>query len=121
MAILIEKFFIKLLLVIVLMMQPVALSYAMANMGHLHQKNPASMSHQMMDMEETILVQHTDSSGTMSDTASVDCCDSAACCSPALASIVEIKCSAPNRIFTLYYPSSWQVVNFPAEIRPPRL
>jgi hypothetical protein len=120
MASLVERLFIKLLLVVTLTIQPVALSYAMVGMDHLHQQDSSSMSYQSMEMDETTSAHLAASDAAKSDTLSAECCDNSAC-SPAIISVVEIKCSVPHRTFTNDYSHSWEAVSPPTEIRPPRL
>lgn len=113
----IGKAFLKLLLVITLMFQPVVLSYAMASMDHSHQPVTVSMPHHVMDDAGVQQSAHDDVNNSVSD----DCCSSAACCPAATISSVEMTRSVPNRVFTLHYSSSWEVIDLPAEIKPPRL
>lgn len=115
----------KLLLIIAMVMQPVVVSYAMAGMGlgMDHTKHQASStvekSHHgdhVMDGAISSVPQQDQDDGTETMN---DCCNSAACC-PAAAVDLAVIPHASNAFFSTIPHSSWEGVEPPAEIKPPR-
>jgi len=130
---LIGKRILKLLLVIAMVIQPVAFSYAMAsmthgseagsNMGMTHAHHQASAStgeshnnHHDMMHGDTALDTHQpeESSDTMNN-----CCNTAACCPAAVVSI-EIELFIPSTLFPPSTAPSWKGIDLSADAKPPR-
>lgn len=109
----------KLLLIITMVMQPMAFTYAMACTDHSHR--PASISaghshdehHATNDNVSDAQQQHHDGAGVL-----VDCSDSAVCYAAVVVD-AEAIVYVPNTAISASYSSSWEGVDLPTEIRPP--
>lgn len=116
------KIVFKLLLIITMVIQPVAVAYAMASMNHapLSVATSSKTGHEQCHMtnHETADTQH-DSHGSSDKSDMGDCCNGAACCPVAVLTINStLELSAPS--FSAQFYISWGNVILPSEVRPPR-
>lgn len=114
-----------LLLVITMVIQPVAFSYAMTGMvsGMDHSQHQASASveknhngHHVMDESRSTVQQQAHDDGAEMMT---DCCNSAACCPAAVVDLAVVQHTSAT-LFSFFSRPSWVGVEPPAEIKPPR-
>jgi hypothetical protein len=117
------KKLIQLMLIVTMVVQPVALSYAMAGMDHS----------QHMSASVIVMEHHTDEhaahgmaakqldDATQGDGASAmnDCCNSAACC-PAAVLEISVLSHQPTGLYSFSTHSSWEGIALSAEVKPPR-
>ena len=117
----------KLLLVIIMMIQPTMFSYAMASMsfGMDHSQHQTSVSTEMShgglhsmggDVADA---QHQNHGDSANPDMSNDCCNSAMCC-PAAVVDVYATLDGKSSTFSASTNLSWEGVNLPTEIKPPR-
>jgi len=113
------------MLIVTMVVQPVALSYAMAGMDHS----------QHMAASVIVMDNHTDEhtahsmggmaakqlDATQGDGMSAmnDCCNSAACC-PAAVLEISVLPHQPTGLYSFTTHASWEAIALPAEIKPPR-
>jgi hypothetical protein len=122
MAIFSGKTVFKLLLIITMVIQPVAVSYAMASMNHASQSAAASgkAGHEQCHMtnHELADTQH-DSHGSTGNSDMGDCCHAAGCCPVAVLAIDStLEISTPS--FSAQFSTTWGNVILPSEVKPPR-
>ena len=114
------------MLIVTMVVQPVALSYAMAGMDHAQHMAAAVMvvenhtaehgNHDIAGMAAKQL-DHATQGDEMS--AMNDCCNSAACC-PAAVLEISVLSHQPTGLYSFVTHSSWEVIALPAEVKPPR-
>jgi len=111
----------KLLLIITMMVQPMAFSYAMASMDHTDHpvSTPTEQGHRQhhaMHGNASVSQQqnHDNGAGT-----SNDCCNNAMCCAAIMVE-TEVISFIPNDAFSSFHSSSWEGINLSAESKPPR-
>ncbi len=119
------KIVFKLVLMIIMVIQPVAVTHAMASMDYSHHRT-ASVSadmhhdehHQMMNHEQMDgHIGHQESSDNNSDMN--DCCNTSACCPAAIFEIMTLEhIQAPE--YSAHLHTSWKGVILPSETKPPR-
>jgi len=116
------KKLIQLMLIVTMVVQPVALSYAMAGMDHsqhmavMENHTGEHAAHDMSGMAVKQLDDATQDDGT---SAMNDCCNSAACC-PATVVDISALSDQPTRLYSFFTHTSWEAIALPAEVKPPR-
>jgi hypothetical protein len=117
-----------LLLIVTMVVQPMAFSYAMAGVDHTSHHTLVSQDHSSVSHEHSSVSQeHSSVSQEHSSVAQdhhdrdvlIDCCNSAVCCG-AVALDAEMNLHVPNAACYVSPSSSWEGVDLPTEIRPPR-
>ena len=116
------KIVFKLLLIVTMVIQPVAITHAMASMGH-SQYQASFVSEQSHDghheMHQDVPdVQH-DSHESSDNSDMNNCCNSAACCPAALVDITTLE-RMPAPEYSTHLHISWEGVILPSEIKPPQ-
>jgi len=109
----------KTLLIIIMLIQPVAFSYAMTSMDHNHHAMTVvdrhdghhAMHESMVDADE----QHAQEDGSVLD----NCCYTAACSPAAMMSSLMPSTSAHPHYVTSC-DASMKSIDLPSEIKPPR-
>ncbi len=124
-----EKTTLKILLIIAMVIQPVLVSYAMADMLGSHHQAAAvtgqAAEGSITNSDASAQAQHSDLSQNNSPNiggdanASDECCNSAHCC-PAAVVDVDVMPHGQSPVFFTPFLLSWQGINLSAEIRPPR-
>ncbi len=122
----IGKHLLKLLLVVIMSIQPAVFSYAMADMARdmaqttqdsMDQVHDLHMDHQsmhgqMMDTQQDHSQQHSHKNGG-------NCCDSSACC-PVAVFEIDIELNVPTAAFPAAVDPSLQGIDPNTETKPPR-
>ena len=110
------------MLIVTMVVQPVALAYAMAGMDHSQHmavmENHAGehAAHGMGGMADKQLDGAAQDDGM---SAMNDCCNSAACC-PATVVDISVLSHQPTGLYSFSTHSSWEAIALPAEVKPPR-
>jgi len=120
------KKLIQLMLIVTMVVQPVALSYAMAGMDHSQHMSASVIvmenhtdehaAHGMGGMAAKQLDDATQGDGK---SAMNDCCNSAACC-PAAVLEISVLSHQPTELYSFTTHSPWEAIALPAEVKPPR-
>jgi len=113
------KTILKLLLAIIMVVQPVSFSYAMASMTLSHHAiTPVSSHNEQHPMNDVMLVsdeQSTHKGGGESG----KCCQSTVCSPASVASVATVGCkSKSQRIMSVVI--TLKSIDLPTEIKPPR-
>ena len=117
------------MLLITMVVQPVAISYAMTTMTHSHQAGSAiSDDSPMMAHHDTAMsgehgFHHGDAAESPDDATGVssdDCCHTAACC-PAAVSVSEFVADLPQPLRCLSLHVFGEDVDLPTDTKPPRI
>jgi len=127
------KITLKLLLIIVMVIQPVLVSYAMAGMldshhqalavagqageGSIANSDASAPAHYAGWVQNDNPINESGVDGDSNTNG--DCCNSAQCC-PAAVVDVDVLLHAQNPIFFTPFLLSWEGVSLSTEIRPPR-
>ena len=114
------KIVFKLLLIVTMVIQPVAITHAMASMDHSqHQASFANKQshdgHHVMN-QDIPDAQHDESTGNSDMN---NCCNTAACCPAALVDITTLE-RTPVPEYSTHLHISWEGVILPSEIKPPQ-
>ena len=112
----------KLMLIITMVIQPVAITHAMASMDHSqHQVSFANkQSHDgYFEMHQDVPDAQHDSHESSDNSDMNNCCNSAACCPAALVGISNLE-QMPAPEYSTYLHISWEGVILPSEIKPPQ-
>ena len=122
MAILNGKIAFKLFLVIIMVIQPVAITHAMANMGHSQHQSTVSnkqsddehhgMHHVAADVQQE--THEAEDNGVMSD-----CCSTSGCC-PAAAVDIKTLEHVPVPVYSAHIHSSWKGIILSSKTKPPK-
>lgn len=109
------------LLIMTMVVQPVALTYAMAGVDHSkHHQSPVVAEHGHDDhhgMHHDLMSAHGHEYGDGSVMS--DCCDTSACCPAVLIDTVAAE-PLPILIYPIHLHTAWQAVILPSEMKPPR-
>ena len=113
------KIVFKLLLIITMVIQSVAITHAMASMDH-SQHQASFVSEQGHDGHHEMHQNVPDVQHDSSDNSDMNnCCNSAACCPAALVGMSNLE-QMPAPEYSAYLHTSWEGVILPSEIKPPQ-
>jgi len=115
------KTVLKLLLLVALVTEPAAFSYAMAGMDHDHHQCASQAAdmhegHHSMLMDMTPTGDHADTHKAFTD----DCCGDAACCHGMMVISFDFTIDRPGEYFSQSSVLPWEGVALSSEIEPPR-
>jgi len=122
MATLYRKIAFKLLLIITMVIQPVAIVHAMAGMNHSQYQ---AMNSSMQSHDEHHSVHHAaldiqqEAHETEDDSLMNDCCNTSACCPAAAVGITSVE-HMPAPVYSVLPHISWEGVILPSETKPPK-
>lgn len=116
------KIALKLLLIIAMVIQPVAISHAMAGMNHSQHQ---TMSADMQSYDEHHGMRHAaldiqrEAHETEDDSLMNDCCNTSACCPAAAVGITSLE-HTPAPVYLVLRHISWEGVILLSETKPPK-
>ena len=112
------KIIFKLLLIITMVIQPVAITHAMASMDH-SQHQTSFANKQSHEMHQDVPDAQHDSHESSDNSDMNNCYNSAACCPAALVGMSNLE-QMPAPEYSAYLHTSWEGVILPSKIKPPQ-